>query len=985
MQHVVRDKACAIWSLACALFLGVTMGPCPDVLLAQPAARDPFLDLPSSRQASRPPASPQSKSIRQISANNSGIDAIANSEAPDTPFTLDEPLAKVTVEGNTTIPSPEIARHIKTRPGRPVTAKQIKDDVDALVRTRWFANVEPSIRRTDNGNLLVFRVLERPIVTRVEYKGNKKIKTKVFQSMTQLKPGSPYDVSANRECARRIEEHYHEKGFTFATVELERGDVRTDPDREVVFLINEGPKVKVTSVKFEGNDSFSDGLLKLKTRTKTRILWSFGGKYDPSSIADDMEGIRQYYYSLGHFDVQVEPRQEFTQDKSKVELHYEIEEGKRYRIRNIDVAGNQVLTEDEIRGMTKIASGEEYNARHIAKDVDAIKSKYGEQGRLQARVDAVPIWTDDNDAAVVDIVFKINEDKVYRVRDFNVHIAGDHPHTKTNLIRNLSPIRPGDLADPKKIHLLKRRLEGSQYFETGPQAGPRIDTSIVKSNSWIQQPDVNMARGQNIETGALGAAGHSLLVGTSFSSGSPSSNSSAPAKGANSATQKSRTNPNVTETQNVSRPYFVETRAVEPDDEAEDKSKSDCARLAPLTPVFRAQSFDQPPAAENFGFDGSNPQLNPFGNTLRDQEANDWDRMPPPEFIDIDTYVNEARTGRLMFGVGVNSNSGVVGNIVLSEQNFDILRPPTSWADVWNGTAWRGGGQRFRIEAMPGTQVSRYLIDWQDPYFMDTNNNLGVSGFYFQRYYKNWTEQRLGGKLRVGRQFTQQWSGSVALRLEDVEISNPTTPRPQILTDVLGHTLLSTVRASVMHDTRDAAFLPGEGHYVELGVEQAFNEFTYTRFDVEGRQYFTTDQRADGGGRHTISLIGQASWTGDDTPIYERFFAGGFQSFRGFSFRGVSPVDTGVRVGGTTMLLGSVEYMLPVTANEMVKVVGFSDFGTVDDRVSLRDFRLSVGAGFRIAVPMMGPVPIALDFAVPVLKQDFDSKQIFSFYVGMNR
>ena len=238
MQHVVRDKACAIWSLACALFLGVTMGPCPDVLLAQPAARDPFLDLPSSRQASRPPASPQSKSIRQISANNSGIDAIANSEAPDTPFTLDEPLAKVTVEGNTTIPSPEIARHINTRPGRPVTAKQIKDDVDALVRTRWFANVEPSIRRTDNGNLLVFRVLERPIVTRVEYKGNKKIKTKVFQSMTQLKPGSPYDVSANRECARRIEEHYHEKGFTFATVELERGDVRTDPDREVVFLIN---------------------------------------------------------------------------------------------------------------------------------------------------------------------------------------------------------------------------------------------------------------------------------------------------------------------------------------------------------------------------------------------------------------------------------------------------------------------------------------------------------------------------------------------------------------------------------------------------------------------------------------------------------------------------------------------------------------------------------------------------------------------------
>ena len=993
MQHANRDRACRCWSLSCALIVGVAMGLGSEVALAQPASGDPFMDAPS-RQGIKLPSAARSKSIRQISADGAGLDAVTSTgnNTPDTPFTLDEPLAEVKVEGNTTIPNSEIARHIKTRPGRPVTAKQIKDDVDALVRTRWFANVEPSIRRTDDGNILVFRVLERPIVKRVEYKGNKKLKTKVFQQMTQLKAGSPYDVSANRECARRIEEHYHEKGYAFATVELESGGVRTDPDREVVFLINEGPKVSVSSVKFDGNDHFSDGILKLKTRTKTRVLWLFGGKYDPSSMADDMEGVRQYYYSLGYFDVQVEPKQVFSEDKSKIQLHYEIEEGKRYRIRNIDVAGNQVLSEGEVLGMTKIASGEDYNARHIAKDVETIKSRYGEQGRLQARVDAVPVWTDDNDAAVVDIVFKINEDKVYRVREFNVHIAGDHPHTKTNLIRNLSPIRPGDLADPKKIYLLKRRLEGSQYFDPNP----RIDTSIVKSDSWIQQPNVSMARGQSGEASSvansnpLEMAGHSLLVGTSFSSSEPSSKATTSSNAAspNTAATKTRTNPNVTETQNVARPYFVEARTPEPaeEDTETEAAKSDCARLAPLTPVFRAQSYDQPPGPG--GFDNSNPQLNPFGNALRDQETDDFGRiprLPPPEFVDIDAYVNEARTGRLMFGVGINSNSGVVGNIVLSEQNFDILRPPTSWADVWNGTAWRGGGQRFRIEAMPGTQVSRYLVDWQDPYFMDTNNNLGVSGFYFQRFYKNWTEQRLGGKLRVGRQFTQQWSGSVALRLEDVGISKPTNPHPQLLTDVLGNTLLSTVRASVMHDTRDAAFLPGQGHYLELGVEQAFNEFTYTRFDLEGRQYFTTYQRADGGGRHTISLIGQASFTGDDTPIYERFFAGGFQSFRGFSFRGVSPVDTGVRVGGTTMLLGSVEYMLPVTANEMVKVVGFSDFGTVDNKVSLRDFRLSVGAGFRIAVPMMGPVPIALDFAVPLLKQDFDNKQIFSFYVGVNR
>ncbi|MEK6259481.1 MAG: POTRA domain-containing protein, partial [Planctomycetota bacterium] len=310
MQHAVRDRAHCLWSLSCALLAGVAIGLCASTASAQPAAGDPFVTAPN-RQGVKLPSLPRSQSIRQTAANTS--------DSAETPFTLNEPLVEVTIEGNTTIPNSEIARHIKTRPGRPVTAKQIKDDVDALVRTRWFANVEPSIRRTDDGNVLVFRVLERPIVTKVEFKGNKKIKTKVFQSMTNLKPGSPYDVSANRECARRMEEHYHEKGFAFATVELERGDVRNDPDRVVVFLINEGPKVSVSAVKFEGNDHFNDGILKLKTRTKTRILWLFGGKYDPTTIADDMEGIRQYYYSLGYFDVQVKPRQEFSQDKSKIE------------------------------------------------------------------------------------------------------------------------------------------------------------------------------------------------------------------------------------------------------------------------------------------------------------------------------------------------------------------------------------------------------------------------------------------------------------------------------------------------------------------------------------------------------------------------------------------------------------------------------------------------------------------------------------------
>lgn len=995
MQHASCDRANRLWSLPRVLLLGCM------VLANLPSARAQFSNSeiygPSGGESAsgRGIALPQGVRSREASVTQTG-------QEEETPFTLDEPMAAVKVEGNTTIPQSEIAKHIKTRPGRSVTAKQIKDDVDALVRTRWFATVEPSIRRTDEGNVLVFRVLERPIVRKVEYKGNVKIKTKEFDRLTQLKPGQPYDVSANKECARRIQEYYREKGYAFATVELERGDVRSDPDREVVFIINEGPKVKVSSIKFDGNDTFYDPLLKTKTRSKTRILWLIGGKYDPASINDDVEGIRNYYYSLGYFDVRITPEQRFSEDKSTVELHYHIEEGVRYRINEILVMGNDVMSQDEIYGMMKVKAGDEYNERHIAKDVDAIMSKYGEQGRLYAQVAPIRRWSEE--PGVLDLVYRINEDKVYRIRNIGVHIAGDYPHTRTHLIRNISPVQPGDLADPKKLQMFKQKLAGSGYFET-EDGGPRIEAVPVKGREWIS-PQIDVARGQgdlpstvrrtmpetarpavtSTPSGSMPTAssppalqplpsGHSVQpTGHSVARPQHRPAANAPARNAQPVI------PSRQPVERNSSPYLLE---YEP--EAPEVQRDDNARLAPLTPVFRAQSRDPLKPPENLIYDVS-PQGDPFGEAIQNPDPWDWDRMPPPEFIDIDTYLGEARTGRLMFGVGVNSNSGLVGNIVLSEQNFDIRRPPTSWADVWNGTAWRGAGEKFRIEAMPGTQVSRYLVDWTDPYFMDTNNSLGVSGFYFSRYYLNWTEERLGGRLRVGRQFTQQVNGSAALRLENVDVFNPSVANPpELLKEALGMNFLSTALFSLSHDTRDSPFMPSQGHFAEVSFEQAFGEFNYSRVEAEARQFFTVYQRADGGGKHILSMRGQVGWTGENTPIFERFYAGGFQSFRGFYFRGVSPLEKGVYVGGDWMVLGSVEYQLPVLANEMVKFVTFSDFGTVTDNVSLNDFRVSVGAGLRITVPMMGPTPIALDWAVPLALKDTDRTQLFSFYIGLNR
>ncbi|MDZ4820846.1 MAG: BamA/TamA family outer membrane protein, partial [Planctomycetota bacterium] len=356
---------------------------------------------------------------------------------------------------------------------------------------------------------------------------------------------------------------------------------------------------------------------------------------------------------------------------------------------------------------------------------------------------------------------------------------------------------------------------------------------------------------------------------------------------------------------------------------------------------------------------------------------------------DLDAVVTETQTGRLMFGVGVNSNAGLIGNIVIDEQNFDIRRWPSSWEDFRSGNAFRGAGQRFRIEAAPGTEVSRYAISFQEPYLAGSQIGMGVAASYYQRFFQSWREERTTGRLSFGYQipFRPDLSLTSSLRAEQVNISEPQIPTPPELAEVVGSNDLYGVKVGMMWDKRDNPFLPTEGHFVTTDVEQVFGTWQYPRFTAEARKYFTLRQRPDGSGRHVLAMGGEFGITADDTPIYDNFFAGGYSSLRGFAFRGASPVNMGVIIGGQMMALGSVEYIYPITADDTVRGSFFCDFGTVEQNVELTNdnIRVAPGFGFYVTIPAMGPAPIAFTFGFPVLQADTDNDQMFAFYIGMSR
>lgn len=356
---------------------------------------------------------------------------------------------------------------------------------------------------------------------------------------------------------------------------------------------------------------------------------------------------------------------------------------------------------------------------------------------------------------------------------------------------------------------------------------------------------------------------------------------------------------------------------------------------------------------------------------------------------DTDAVINveETQTGRFMVGVGVNSSAGLLGSITLDEQNFDIRRWPTSWEELRNGTAFRGAGQQMRLEAMPGTVLSRYSATFREPYLFDTRINFGLTGYYYQRYFASWNEYRAGGRISFGYQLTPDLSTMFALRGEAVTLKNPQVPTPPELASALGTTPLTTAKWDLIHDTRDSTFMATEGHYVDLSFEQAFGYYNFPRPTLDARQHFLLHERPDRSGRQTLTLMTNIGWTGPSTPIFENFFAGGYQTLRGFYFRGASPQDMNVFVGGHFQWINTVEYMFPLMADDMLRGVVFCDFGTVEPSTELKwqDYRISPGIGLRITIPAMGPAPIALDLAAPVHHALGDQIQNFSFFVGYQR
>jgi outer membrane protein insertion porin family len=353
---------------------------------------------------------------------------------------------------------------------------------------------------------------------------------------------------------------------------------------------------------------------------------------------------------------------------------------------------------------------------------------------------------------------------------------------------------------------------------------------------------------------------------------------------------------------------------------------------------------------------------------------------------DAAVNVAEGQTGMVMVGAGIASDSGVIGQLSFEQRNFDITDKPKSFGDLITGQAYKGAGQNFRIALEPGTEVSQYSISFSDPYFKDKPVSFEAIGSSYERGFESYDEKRLKGFTGFEKRDKDHRRRSIGFKVENVNVGSLEPDAPQEIRDVEGDNLLASVIFGIGRDLTDSRFTPSKGSSYNLSYEQTGGDHTFGILSGIYRHYFTLYE--DLAERKTILATRlQAATTVGNAPPFEKFYAGGSSSIRGFDYRGVSTrgLQTNVAnpkredpIGSDWIFLANAEVAVPLIS-ENFSWLFFVDSGVIDTG----GYRASVGTGIQILIPQwFGPVPMRFEIAAPFMKAEDDDTQVFSFSIG---
>ena len=793
------------------------------------------------------------------------------------------------------------------------------------------------------------RYSDRPIA-RLVFKGLARVSEQEVLNNVRVAAGQPFDAKAIRSDVSTL----YRLG-QFGTIEA-GALLLPDGTVEVTYTFVEQPIVQ--DLQVVGNKLISDQELR-----KSIPLYA-GGPRDDFLLEQAVTRIKALYRKRGHYLAEV------TVDESRLKdtgiLILRIVEGPRVKVKQIDFIGNASIEAKELGGEIRtreavpIFTKGELDEDVLVDDVAAIDKYYKDRGFVDVRVDRrIEISPDSKEAKVT---FVVEEGRQYRLRAVVVEgLGGEGPKPlavfTAEQIRDLLSIHPGDIYSRFKLDKSVASIRES-YMLLG-----HVDIEVTERTVRVgQQPEVDLLL--SVREGPRTVAGLVSIQGNFL-----------------------------TKDKVVRRLVRIQPGRVL-DGRELDRSKQR-VRATQLfndvrITVQRPRPEEQDALAAIAGAANAPAEAAADGAAGEDPVVRERAALVRSEVRDILVEVKERNTGSVNFGVGVGTDSGVAGQFSVTQKNFDIADTPESFDELVAGRAFRGAGQQFSLMLSPGSEISTIVLDFLEPHLFETDYSLRVAPGYRVRQYRDYDETRAFAPLTLSRRLGDFWSVGVTGGYEWVELTDfdPTTAIE--VYDDRGPATYLYGGFFVRRTDVDRPMRPSRGSNAELSVTQYtspddIEPFTVIRTNYT--QFFTVSEDLLGN-RTTLRLSSDANYiVGDDAPVYQKFYLGG-RNFRGFDFRTISPKSQGALdpnepapndpVGGNWLFFLGAQLEQPIVKDAFSGVF-FVDSGTVTEDVSLDQYRVSVGIGLRLYIPQFGPAPLAFDFAVPVLKEETDETQVFSF------
>ena len=383
--------------------------------------------------------------------------------------------------------------YLGLEPGQPLD----EDALNRNLKQLWDRNLMDDIAvesvPTPAGVRLVITVSERPVLRSIDYQGLKRIsKTDLQDKMTtqrvRVHEGEPLSLGELQRVKTLIEEMYAEKGYRFATATYNVEEVGPN-EKKVTFTVDEGDRVRISDINFEGNTVFSDLRLRLamKKTKESGLITRIAKKdiYDPAKLQEDLDKVRDLYRGAGYKNVVIgDPKVEVRalkpgaaapkDQKRRMFITIPLEEGERWKFGQVTIEGNQIYSDEILLRAFTHKTGGWLRQKVIDDGVKAITDAYHNTGYIFARVESELV---ERPARVADLVIHIREGDQFSVG--RIEFQGND-RTQDKVLRRELRLYEGGLMNVTAIRNSVLKVNQLGYFKLNDEDPVEIDTDTEK-------------------------------------------------------------------------------------------------------------------------------------------------------------------------------------------------------------------------------------------------------------------------------------------------------------------------------------------------------------------------------------------------------------------------------------------------------------------------------------------------------------------------